>query len=345
MFEMQSVWGWQPALYLFLGGMGAGAFVTAALLFLRKGGDARRTISASAWASVFCLVAGLLCLLTELTNPLRGMMLWQSFSNFGSWMTLGAWILVGALVVFGIFAVLSTKAIGSRLFPGVDERLWNGSIMRALAVAGMVLGLGVAAYTGILLMSAPGVPLWNTFLLPCLFTISGLDTGVALVEVLALVNGRSQPISHSQWKLLERLVVCLVLLEAVVLVAFLGTMGAGVHQETGVLSAEAVTSGALAPWFWGMVVVCGLIFPLVAAIIALVPHKRQESGTIACSTAHEEALASERSSQNHAVTLVGAMGALVGGCALRFIVVLAGIHADPVGETMGQIFTELLSRL
>ena len=32
--ELQTIWSWQPALYLFLGGMGAGAFVMAAVLFL-----------------------------------------------------------------------------------------------------------------------------------------------------------------------------------------------------------------------------------------------------------------------------------------------------------------------
>ena len=30
--ELQTIWSWQPALYLFLGGMGAGAFVMAAVL-------------------------------------------------------------------------------------------------------------------------------------------------------------------------------------------------------------------------------------------------------------------------------------------------------------------------
>lgn len=32
--ELQLIWGWQPALYLFLGGLGAGSFVIAACLFL-----------------------------------------------------------------------------------------------------------------------------------------------------------------------------------------------------------------------------------------------------------------------------------------------------------------------
>ena len=31
---LQLTWSWQPALYLFLGGMGAGAFIMAAVLFL-----------------------------------------------------------------------------------------------------------------------------------------------------------------------------------------------------------------------------------------------------------------------------------------------------------------------
>ena len=33
-------------------------------------------------------------------------------------------------------------------------------------------------------------------------------------------------------------------------------------------------------------------------------------------------------------TLIGAIGALVGGCALRFLVLAAGIHADVVADTI-----------
>ena len=34
MITLQSVWGWQPSLYLFLGGMGSGAFAVLSVLFL-----------------------------------------------------------------------------------------------------------------------------------------------------------------------------------------------------------------------------------------------------------------------------------------------------------------------
>lgn len=372
MIELQSVWGWQPALYLFLGGMGAGAFVMTAILYLRNGAKLRRTLALTTWIAVACLVVGLLCLITELTNPLRGMLLWQSFSNMGSWMTIGAWILVATLVVFGLFALLIT--------PVVDRwasKRWQGfsagapKVLRVLAVAGIVLGVGVAAYTGILLMSAPGVPLWNTLLLPCLFTVSGLDTGVALVELVAAGCARREPMAGRDHRLMAIFVVVLVLVESVVLAVFLGgALGAGdplVPDAAGVvtLSASLLTSGVLAPWFWGLVVVCGLAAPLLASVISLaMTAKASENAPVAEVSAAvfaqgdevaeaiqaevdpaalEQAVQKERRSE--AIVCIGAAGALIGGCALRFLVVMAGLHADPVAGTVGDLFADLLSRL
>ena len=365
MVELQTVWGWQPALYLFLGGMGAGAFVMAAILYLRRGAQLRRTVAVSTWIAVFCLVAGLLCLLTELTNPLRGMLLWQSFSNMGSWMTIGAWILVATLVVFGLFALLATPAVdgwAEKKWPGFSARV--AKVLRVLAVVGMVLGVGVAAYTGILLMSAPGVPLWNTVLLPCLFTVSGLDTGVALVELVAAGLGRKEPMEARDHRLMAVFVVILVVLESIVLAALLNAaLGAGdpaVPNAGGVaaLSAGLLVSGSLAPWFWGLVVVCGLAAPLVASIAALAMRPKApaaEPVVVAAAevadrdgavTVTETAVVPEAASHgSEKVVVVGAVGALIGGCALRFLVVMAGLHADPVAGTVTDIFTDLLGRL
>ena len=71
---LQDIWGWQPALYLFLGGMGAGAFIAAMVVYFREGDKARSTVFASLVAAVVCLAVGLLLLLSELITPLRGMM-------------------------------------------------------------------------------------------------------------------------------------------------------------------------------------------------------------------------------------------------------------------------------
>lgn len=78
--ELQTIWSWQPALYLFLGGMGAAR---------RDGGGAvpdRPDASSPdrvrvdvGCASQPC--GGLLLLLSELVTPLRGLLMWQSFGH------------------------------------------------------------------------------------------------------------------------------------------------------------------------------------------------------------------------------------------------------------------------
>ena len=321
MAELQSVWGWQPALYLFLGGMGAGAFVVAALLYFLDRQSNRKTICIASWAATACLVAGLLLLLSELTNPLRGMLLWQSFSNGTSWMTFGAWVVFAAVIVFGLMAVLSTE----QWVKPVSKK-WKGypkarNRMRSvLAVVGIALGLCVAMYTGILLMSGPGVPLWNTLLLPCLFTVSALDTGAALVEIVAVAPKRAV-LSNKTHRLLEASVVVLVVLEVAVLAAFLATMqGSDLTTATGATAAASVrllAQGMLAPFFWLLVGACGLGIPLAMAIAGMVLRKRRKSG--------------------RTVMLVGAAGALVGGCALRFLVLMAGLHADVVAQAVSKM--------
>ena len=97
--ELQSVWGWQPALYLFLGGMGAGAFIMAAILYLKDRERNARIVCVSMWAAAISLIVGLLLLLMELVTPVRGLLMWQSFSHFTSWMTYGAWGAFGAMLL------------------------------------------------------------------------------------------------------------------------------------------------------------------------------------------------------------------------------------------------------
>ena len=170
-----------------------------------------------------------------------------------------------------------------------------------LTVIGMVLALCVAVYTGMLLMAVPAVPLWDTPLLPCLFTVSAIDTGVALVEIAALAVHRREPLTHRARKLLERSVVVLVLVEGVVLAAYVGIMatgnggGAFTHGSaalTAALSAWTLTSGELAPFFWGLLVACGLVLPLVMAAIGLAKDKRSATrqGEAAATPAPEETL-------------------------------------------------------
>ena len=150
---LQLTWSWQPALYLFLGGMGAGAFIMAAVLFLIDKAKHRLVVCVSMLAAFVSLAVGLLLLLSELISPVRGMMMWSAFSNFSSWMTYGAWGAFCALVVWAVSAVLAVPAVGKAL----AKAKWLPMLRVVLAWVGIALGAFVAVYTGMLLMTAGGV--------------------------------------------------------------------------------------------------------------------------------------------------------------------------------------------
>lgn len=358
--ELQSVWGWQPALYLFLGGMGAGAFIMAAILYLKDGERNARIVCVSMWAAAMSLVVGLLLLLMELVAPLRGLMMWQSFSHFTSWMTYGAWGAFGAIAAFGVSALLATPKFGELL---VTRCAWYAqheqSVRRGFAVAGIALGAFVAFYTGMLLMTAEHVPFWNTLLLPALFTVSAFDTGVALVEIVAVVLAKREAIDPDAKRFMEKCVVALVAIEAVALAVFLGGMllaDAGTPVgAAAAASAGMFVSGQLAAWFLILVVLAGLALPLVVALKGLLAkggHVEAATaehvvGHAATTPAVDGAAAKSVAAAHIAVvdgpaaksavdapTLVGAIGALAGGCALRFLVLAAGVHADVVADTV-----------
>lgn len=323
MEELQLVWGWQPALYLFLGGMGAGAFLVAGVLHLTDKENNLKTISISMWAAFGCLALGLLLLLSELTNPLRGLLLWQSFSNGSSWMTFGAWAALCALIVFALCAVLTMPKAQEPL-----KKIWakypekKKGLGTALVTIGIILAVCVAVYTGLLLMFAPGIPLWNTLLLPCLFTVSAFDTGVALVEIIAVGLAKKDPLTKKATSLLERSVVVLVILEGVVLLIFAATMLSGSTAQslsspaaTAAASMHMLLAGQLAPYFWTLLVACGLVIPLIAALHSLISHKENV----------------------RAIVGIGAAGAIIGGCTLRFLILLAGMHADLLFDAVSML--------
>jgi formate-dependent nitrite reductase membrane component NrfD len=340
MLEAHLVWGWQPALYLFFGGLSAGTFVCAAALFFFTKDRYKKTVNIAVWIAFACLAGGLLLLLSELTQPLRGLLVWQSFSNFSSWMAIGAWIVLVAVILYALTAILRTKLFVNvlskilKFLPGIVKPVLN-----VLFALGALLGLCVAIYTGVLLMSAPGIPFWNTLYLPCLFTVSALGTGIAMVEIIfALVEGgkKAQPVeddeaahknAHKVRKALEVAVIILAVIEAAVLFVFLNSMFAGgsignainsYSQEfAAYTSAQNLVNGALAPLFWGLIVVCALSIPLIAAVAGL--FVKGKIGNV--------------------VVLVGSLSALVGGCALRFLVLLSALHADFVSDTIFKLLS------
>ena len=133
------VWNWMIALYLFLAGMGAGAFVLSGIAGMAKK-PCPKIKMIGFIAGPVCVAVGTLLLVVDahagLMNPLRFFYLVR---NLGSVMAWGVIILTLFVVVAAIDAIIMVV---------------KKSTPRVLDIIGMVLAVCVAAYTGVLLGDA-----------------------------------------------------------------------------------------------------------------------------------------------------------------------------------------------
>jgi formate-dependent nitrite reductase membrane component NrfD len=184
-FAVSPDWRWYILLYFLLAGIAGGAYVIGALLRL-TGVD--RT--AERVAFLVALPAIVICpvLLTlDLGSPARFWHMLVNTSPGGGGLTLrpespmsvGVW----ALSLFSVLALVSFLAALGR--PASVARLMAGRLGTAVTLAGAVLGLFVASYTGVLL-SVSNEAVWSdTWTLGGLFLASGMSAAAAVVAVAA----------------------------------------------------------------------------------------------------------------------------------------------------------------
>ena len=163
--EYTPIWSGIIACYLFLGGLGGGAFATSAFLAWRHP-EAVTMRKLGHWIAPIVVIVGLVLLMFDakagLHNPLRFALL----TNFGSVMTWGVVILAAFVIVALVALIMDLK---------------KRRVPMALEIVGAVLGICVAIYTGCLLGVCKTFPLWNNALLPVLFLVSAVSTGMAAV--------------------------------------------------------------------------------------------------------------------------------------------------------------------
>lgn len=285
----EPVWGGIIAWYLFLAGLGGGAFVASA--YLRwKHPEAVNMRRAGHLIAPAVVIAGLLLLMLDaeagLHNPLRFALL---LSNFGSVMSWGVVFLAGFTLVALAVAVLD---------------ILKKAVPKALEIAGVALGLCVAVYTGALLGVANTFPLWNNALLPILFLVSALSTGMAAVM---LYGALARPDEFARVESLKRTHFALPLIELLLVASLLFITG--FNSSAGSASVSNLLVGDYALPFWIAFLAVGLVAP--AAIEAW--------SMLGASDAFE------RSAQGRVAAAGSEIGVLVGGWALRYLLIVAAL--------------------
>lgn len=287
--SIEPVWGAPIAWYLFLAGLGAGAYITSAFLRWRHP-EAHGMRRAGHVIAPIVVAIGLVLLMVDaeagLHNPLRFALL---LSNFGSVMTWGVVFLSVFMAAALVTAVLDFM---KKKVPG-----W-------LEMAGAVVALCVAAYTGALLGVCNTYPLWNNALLPVLFTVSALSAGAASVLLVAVVRHADE---FNKAGVLKKFHFCLPVVE-MLLVASLCFITA-FDSPAGFESVASLVAGEWAVWFWLGLVFVGLILPTALETWLLFFTSKEF----------------EESRKAHWISFASDAGVLIGGFMLRYLVVMAAV--------------------
>jgi polysulfide reductase chain C len=275
---VQTTWGHLVAWYLFLAGMGAGLYIISVGAKIWRGSTAYE--KAGYYLSPALVILGSFLLLLDLGQPLRAALAilrpHSSMISVGT-LILSLFIAVGLLQGYCLLR-------GRRLAAAWD---W----------AGLLLALGAATYTGLLLGVVKAIPFWNNPLLPVLFLVSAVSSGAGLLMLLPTRGLLAGEGGDALRPLLLRLDTGLIiakagLLATLILIAKTGGLAAAA-------SATILLSGFFALPFWGLVVGAGLVLPL----------------------------ALELRGQAHAPggRLAAGLCLLAGALALRYSVVVAGV--------------------
>lgn len=288
-------WSWQIALYLWLAGMAGGAYCTAFLADRVGGRRYKELLQIAVWIGVPMLLLGALLLTLELGQEVR---FWHLLTGFFSLspMSLGSWLLpIWAAVGITLIALWFAEAFESvEQRTGVFARVasWLQPLVPATEVLLWVtFGLSVLliTYTGVLL-NATNQPLWSeTWLLPALFVVSSISTGVGALMVVLLLRKRTYARALN---ILGRVDPAVTAIELVTLAAFLVGLGA---------ARRAITTGTLGLLFWVGAVLVGVLIPLGLGVRVSV-----------------------RGKESSYAALLAALWSILGGLVLRAVVVLGG---------------------
>ncbi|MDO4590609.1 MAG: polysulfide reductase NrfD [Slackia sp.] len=287
--SFEPIWGAPIAWYLFLAGLGGGAFVTSAFLRWRHPEAVNMRKAGHIIAPVVVMIGLVLLMLDAeagLHNPLRFALLLHNPFSVMTW----------GVVFLAAFMVISLIVL---LLDCLKKRVpaW-------LEVAGVVFAVCVAMYTGALLGVCKTFPLWNNALLPILFLVSAMSAGAASVLLVGALRFGGE---FNETGLLKKTHYYLPLIELLLVASLCFITSYG--STAGFDSVMSLIAGDWALWFWLGLVLVGLVIPAAIDTWLLFFASKEF----------------EESRKAQLIAAGASVGVLVGGFLLRYLVVMAAL--------------------
>jgi formate-dependent nitrite reductase membrane component NrfD len=286
--QLQREWGWLIAVYLFLGGVGAGAYTIAAINgFI--GESLERSTAAGLWIALPALLIGTIFLIADLGTPGKAVL--AAMKPKTSWIARGT-IIISCFMVFSFLHLVLYR------FTNVSESDGGKSVMNVIAVAGIIFAIGTMAYTGILLGASKGIPFWRSGVVPVVFVISALVTGHFTIMIgMAQFNAGAE---LTPLKTMALEAAGLVVLEVLAILFFL--QAAYRHPDSRESAERILRKRSFIVGYF----ILGLGVPLVLMLIAYRAH------------------ADTNPSAFFPLLILGSFLGLMGGLILRYAVLVCG---------------------
>jgi formate-dependent nitrite reductase membrane component NrfD len=189
--QIQRDWGLLIALYLFLGGVGSGAYVIGAANSL-MGSSYGVATEVALWISWPAVLVGTFALIADLGQPLKAILAGVKVGS--SWIARGFWV----ISIFMFLAFLHQVLVE---YAGMAA---DAPVVVVISVVATASAVGTMAYTGLLLGAAKGVPFWRSGIVPVVFVVSAMVTGHFTVMIgMAFVGATAATIVELHTMALE----------------------------------------------------------------------------------------------------------------------------------------------
>jgi molybdopterin-containing oxidoreductase family iron-sulfur binding subunit len=242
-------WGLWVALYIYLMGLSAGAFLLSSLVYVFQMSSLERLGRPALWTALVAMLCAVLMITLDLGHPERAYrVLWAP--NFTSMMAWMVWLYGAYFVLLVLELWLAVRAPHSKTL----HRVATVGIPLAVTFNG-----GVGALFGVI-GAQPG---WNTALFPILFLTGALTSGSAVLLVLAVTllgegrNPRSPAVETLRRALLGFLVLDAIFVWSELSIGIYASIPG--HAEVH----RSILFGPYWYNFWLVQVGLGLVVPLV----------------------------------------------------------------------------------
>jgi len=242
------------AVYFYLTGLSAGSFVLSTLAYAFGIEKYRPLGKVGIILATALLIIAPLFLLIHVGRPLRA---WHLFT----------YIHLSSPISWGSFLLtlypINCLIYGYFMFKGKQPHT------RIFGFIGIPLAIAVHGYTGFILAFGKGRALWNSSIMPLLFLVSAIVSGIALMILVCVIKDRffsaekrvNRPLIMDLAKLLGWCLIFDIFLTGSEVATHLVS-----HRES-MESALLLLTGAFAPLFVGIETLLGKILPLLVVFI------------------------------------------------------------------------------